>query len=537
MITLMFDFERNVFYTISSFQEKDIIKGQGFYWNPQRYRWETDSIDKARSLSLLPDVTLDRSVEEGIKRIEELRHRYYNLSMKVNSNISVPIPEELKEKGYSYYQHQLAGIEYMLEKKNVLVADKMRLGKTIETIGYINITHPSRILIVAPNIAVYTTWYKELEKWLVNGYKISIVDGSPPVAEDNSILIMHYEQLLKYENELLMQRWDLIILDESHFIKNIKAKRTKVALKLRSRAQNRICLTGTPIINRVTELFPQLKFIGSDIASSWKDFADKYVVFNQFGWAVGSKNLDELNYRLRSTCMIRRTEEDVEDMPDRVRQLIVIPSDMISRDVMEENRKFSKYIQTYLEEGKDKLFQKLNIDGYTPSYFFQEISRIRHDTARSKVPFIVEAIKNTLEDEDKVVVFAYHHDVIEAIAREFPNSAVVYGEVPQKERDELINKFQTDPNCRVFIGSLRVASFSINLSVSSICIFGEIDWTPSGISQPEDRLAVMGKRNIVGSQFILVENTIDYMIASKIIQKDKLIYETLKGGEILAEVQ
>jgi len=537
LITIMFDFERNVFYTISSFEEKDVIKGQGFYWNPQRYRWETDSIDKVRRLSSLPNVITDSSVEEGTKKIEELRNKSYKASMKINSNISVPMPKELQDKGYYYYQHQLAGIEYMLEKKNVLLADKMRLGKTIETIGYINVTHPSRILIVAPNIAVYTTWYKELKKWLVHNYKISIVNGSPPVAEDNSILIMHYEQLIKYENQLLMQRWDLIILDESHFIKNIKAKRTKVALKLRTRAKNRICLTGTPIINRVTELYPQLKFIGSDIASSWKEFADKYVVFNQFGWPVGSKNLDDLNYRLRSTCMLRRTEEDVEDMPERVRQLIVIPSNMISKDVIEENRKFSKYIQTYLEEGKDKLFEKLNIDGYTPSYFFQEISRIRHDTARSKVPFIVEAIKNALENEDKVVVFAYHHDVIEAIAREFPNSAVVYGDVPQKERDEMINKFQNDQNCRVFIGSLKVASFSINLSVSSICIFGEIDWTPSGISQPEDRLVVIGKKNIVGSQFILVENTIDYMIASKIIQKNKLIYETLKGGDILAQIQ
>ena len=224
--------------------------------------------------------------------------------------------------------------------------------------------------------------------------------------------------------------------------------------------------------------------------------------------------------------MIRREKKDVLlELPDKLRQVITLPTDVLSETDREESRK----IVNYLSESWDIATQKL-----TKSEFdFEEISKIRHKQSVKKIPYVLEHLENVLENEDKIVVFAHHHDVIDAIYEKFKNISVVgTGNETLKERDEAVTRFQNDPNVKLFIGSIQAMGVGITLTSASTVIFAEIEWRPGDLSQAEDRLHRIGQKSTVLVQYLVVNDSIDSYMINKILEKMGIIEQITDAAKV-----
>ena len=510
-----------------TYENKDVIKASGFRWDPNVKKWQTTDIKVVEKLlTSMDNVFLSNEAKEEIlnqrKKAEELLEK----SSAVDSTINIPSPTGLK-----YMPFQKAGIEFINRQKNVLVADEMGLGKTIQAIGYINLNPAIKTVLVICPASLKINWKQEMEKWLVNNYTISIPNGKFTMTD---IVIVNYESVKKYFDILKSRMWDLMILDESHYIKNYKAQRTKfitgfvqnkIPVKgLKDYARQKILLTGTPIMNRPDELITQLKVLGNELGRNPFAFMQRYAETNNWGAVVGAKNLNELQEKLRTSCMIRREKKDVlVDLPDKIRQVITLPSDILS-DIKKNNE-----LINYLAENWDVATGKLTAN--TPD--FEEISRVRHGQSIAKIPYVLKHLENILENEDKVVVFAHHHDVLNAIYEKFKNVAVLAtGEQSLKERNNAVNEFQNNPNIKLFIGSTMAMGVGITLTASSTIIFAELEWRPGDLTQAEDRLHRIGQKNTVLVQYLVVDKSIDAYMIYKIIGKTDVIEQVTDVNKI-----
>ena len=225
-----------------------VLKEAGFKWNPTNRRWETTDEKAVEKLiqilhnmyeenQIPPEKRYDiitSSVREEIERRKEKMQETLQKSLSSTSNIEVPSPSGLK-----YLPFQKAGIDFINQQKNVLVADEMGLGKTIQAIGYINLSDVKSVLVICP-ASLKINWKQELEKWLVRPFKVDILNGDG-IAD---ITITNYESVKKYFSELTSRNWDLLVLDESHYIKNYKAQRTKYITGFYQDKNNKVWIKG-----------------------------------------------------------------------------------------------------------------------------------------------------------------------------------------------------------------------------------------------------------------------------------------------------
>jgi len=529
-----YDFENKCFYFVSTYEEKDILKSNGFYWDPTKKRWYTK--DHTKIINFIQNnvgLNVDNSVYEEINRWYERRkeNMELNLDLKIESDFNIPLPENL-----NLYPFQKIAVKFITKNKNVLIADEMGLGKTVEVLAYINTDENIKnVLIVCP-ASLKLNWEREAKRWLVRHFDISIFDGDNSKIAD--FVIVNYEMLVKYLPLFKTKVWDLLILDESQYIKNFKAKRTKAIIGfkdngkmvkgLKDYAKQKILLTGTPILNYPHELYTQLKVLNHPLAQSYKKFREEYIVYDpQFNTPIGGKNIEELQRELRSSCMLRREKKDVlKELPAKIRQVLLLPETILSKEELEENKRGIELIKTYWDENLNQLHSSSIIP-------FEEISSIRHKTVLKKLPYVFEIIENALESEDKIVVFAHHHDVINNIYEKFKDIAVkATGEENTAERDRAVYEFQNNPNIRIFIGSIQAMGLGITLTASSLAIFVEIEWRPADLVQAEDRLHRIGQENVVHIQYVLVNDSIEAFMMEKISVKMEISKRLLDSNYI-----
>lgn len=531
----------------SSYDERAIPKKAKFRWDPSKKHWWTDDPKKACRLREYADKSTIFVIDSLLASEKES----IEASKKTASDISIPAPE-----GQEYLPFQKAGIEYALNRPNVLIGDDMGLGKTIQAIGIINAdTSIEKVLIICP-ATLRLNWKQELEKWLIRPLSIKVVENGKDSYSNAQIAIINYDLLKKYRENIRAQNWDIMIVDECHFIKNPKANRTKEILGNYNpplepiSAKRKIFITGTPIVNRPIEMFPILRATG--IFQSWKYYVTRYCNGHKtrWGWDVsGASNLDELQDILRSKIMVRRLKKDVlTELPLKRRQVIEIPANGCAKQVKEEKKVYEKHqgkitaLQTAVELAKASDNEEDYNEAITSLktaqlLAFTEISKKRHETALAKIPVIIEYLKNAT-DGQKIICFAHHKDVIAAIANEFAETCVTLtGDTSMENRQAAVDRFQKDPNCTLFIGSITAAGVGITLTASSNVIFAELDWVPGNITQAEDRAHRIGQQNSVLIQHLVLEGSIDANMAKQLIEKQKIIDRALDTDHPTKEIE
>ena len=481
-----------------------------------------------------------------------------DIAEKIGAKIEAPtlalVPASLgAPDGLEYLPYQRAGIEHMRTRINVLLADEMGLGKTIQAIGLINAKPEiKKVLIVCP-ASLKLNWKSELMKWSTRPFLLQVIDsGSELLLPEAGIVILNYEQVGKHRNSIMRQQWDLLICDESHYLKNSKSQRTQNIVGRWDddpskrlypiKAAQRLFMTGTPVLNRPKELWTTVRALDRQgLGEDWHHFHVRYCAGykDSFGWQIdGASNLDELNDRLRRSIMLRRKKADVlTELPPKRRQIIMLePTTNAARQALKNEQELLA-IESELSALRAEV-EALSVNQADARYkaavqkmnafegvAFSDTSRVRHQTALAKLPMVMDYLVNVLDNEGKIVVFAHHHDVIDGIAGGLAEFGVLTydGRTDMKLRHEIVQRFQTDPKIRVVIGSIGAMGTGVTLTAASYVAFAELDWVPGNLNQAEDRLHRIGQTESILVQHLMLDGSFDGRMAKTIVHKQHVI--------------
>lgn len=525
---------------ISSFSEKDTLKSAGFRWDTEAKRWFTNVPAVAMKFREQADPVAVEKLEIVAETIAK------SWSSKTEDGVEIPAPE-----GKSYFPYQHAGIAFACNRESTFIGDEMGLGKTIQAIGVINATNPKTVLIVCP-ATLKLNWQKELTRWLVSPYRITVLNSKDAFPEAPQIVIMNYDIAQKFENYLRAIKWDVLIFDEAHYLKNPKAQRTQALLGSGKKnpgvaAVRKIVMTGTPITNRPIEIYPLASYLWPGVFNNYFHFAKRYCAAYNDGWGwdiSGASNLDELQDLLRSSGMIRRLKADVlTELPPKTRQVVVLPSDSIGALIKKEAAQIKQHegeikrlkaaVRAAKAQKDESAYREAvgRLKG-AHNIAFTEMAAIRKELAIAKIPFAIEYIQNIIDEGEKVVVMAHHREVVDQLQAEFGLAAVkLYGGMPEAEKSANVDRFQADPSCKVFIGSIRAAGVGITLTASQKMLFAELDWTPANMLQAEDRIHRIGQTGNALIQQLVFDGSLDAKMADTLIRKMEIIEQALDKSD------
>ncbi|MFP4047897.1 MAG: DEAD/DEAH box helicase, partial [Bacteroidales bacterium] len=415
---------------------------------------------------------------------------------------------------------------------------------TIQSIGYMEL-HPELrpVVVICPKL-VKEKWAREIRKWMSDPGKIAILEGKTPYQIDADIYIINYDILpndyetgndgkkreIKYSgwvDHLADKNIEILITDECHYYKSNKAKRTKAVKKLAKASPKMIALSGTAIENRPVEIYNPVNLINPNLFPNFMHFGKKYCngKHNGFGWDFnGSSNISELHQILTESVMIRRKKKDVlKDLPDKIYSYI--PLDIANKqEYMQAQANFIDYVRA--NKGEKHAAKAEAAETLT------RIEALKQLAANGKIDQVKEWIKDFLEGSDeKLVVFAVHRAVIDEIVKEFPDITVkVDGST--NNREAAFQTFQTDQNCRLFVGNIKAAGVGMELTASSNVAVVELPWTPGALDQAIDRLHRIGQKDAVTVHYLLAQETIEEDIAQLIDKKREIISQALDGIEV-----
>ena len=491
--------------------------------------------------------------------VQAARIQSFSDSRATDTTIELPRPE-----GLNYMPFQKAGIVYALRcfghkvpgiepfphaGGGCLIGDDMGLGKSVQACGVINADPNIQRVLFVTTKSMTMTIYRELRKWLVR--KLSIGIGDSQHFPSTDIVVINYHGLLKHKKRLEFF-WDLVVCDEVQNIANRKNLISRVVIGYRPTraekdkgmeptsgipAKRRLALTGTPISNRHEELWSVLNFCDPEKFKSFWSFASEFCGTSA---AIGnydtkqSVNGDRLNKMLRENLMIRRLKKDVLlDLPPKTRVIIDLPTDGCEAVLLKERTLWGnvgEFIKTAISQaGEGMTFeQAVGKIGKVAAVPFHEISALRHETALAKVPASIEQIREELESTSKIIVFAWHRDCLEALAKAFPGRYVmVHGGTAPHERDRAVQAFQKEEWAELFFGTLAACGEGLTLTAASTVIMHESDWVPGRMNQAESRAHRIGQRDNVLVKYLTLPGSIDARVLPIIIAKQELIDKAL----------
>lgn len=456
------------------------------------------------------------------------------------------LPFEIPTK-LSLYPYQRKGTAYSMQKKRVIIGDKMGLGKTAQAIATLvgadiqgNESFPA--LVICP-ASLKINWQREFAKWS-NKKAILLSDSirstwpyylSSKMAD---IVIINFESLKKYfveqisrnkegkftlRNIVFSDRIKLfksIIIDESHRCKNNQAQQTKFVKGICVGKEYILALTGTPIINKPKDLLSQLGIINrlADMGG-YSYFMSRYCSGDS-----EASNLKELNYKLATTCFFSRDKKEVlTDLPDKTRQIVYCEID---------NRK------EYDEAEADLINYLIKWKGATDEQVAKSmrgevmvrINILKNISARGKLNDVFDFIDDTLESGEKLVVFGHLREVLDKVANRYSKTSIkISGDVPMSQRQANVDRFQNDDTCNLAACSIKAAGVGLTLTAASQVGFIEQWWTAADHDQCEDRCHRIGQKDNVTATYFLGRNTIDEYI-NQIVESKRGISKAITGS-------
>ena len=425
-------------------------------------------------------------------------------------------------------EFQVKGIEFLeAQKGRALLGDDMGLGKTIQVLGYLAL-HPelSPIIIVCPSSAKYE-WQSQIENHTKN-LSCEILNGRKPYPVKERISVINYDILPYWEAYLLTLKPQALILDECHYVKNQRVKRTEASRRISKVCQVIIPLSGTPIINRPSEFFPVLNMIRPSEFGSFWNYAFRYCApkraFRGQGWDFsGSQRPEELHRRVSPFMIRRRKEEVLKELPPK--QRIPIQIDLSNRkEYLLARDEFLTWYRA--EKGAEKA------ESAEKAEAFVKLGQLRQVAAQGKLKAAKEWIQDYLDSTDgKIVVFAYHRAIFENLVEEYKKICACGGGAGEARHEE-VKRFQTDPKCRVFIGSIKADKEAITLTAANTVVFIEQGWTPGEHDQAEDRINRIGQQaDSITAYYFLGKDSIDEYLWDLIEKKREIITKILDGEE------
>ena len=415
--------------------------------------------------------------------------------------------------------HQREAIQKLLENKKFILADDMGLGKTTSSIVAALESSAKKILIICP-ATLKINWKREIENY--SDRSIFIAEGKQFSLEHDFVIINYdiiknfHDTKKKDESQILGANFDLVVIDEAHYIKNAQAQRTKLINDLVKKIDRLWLLTGTPMTSRPIDYYNLLSLIDSPVAKNWMAYVIRYCQGYQFKvgsrkvWNVmGASNLEELRDRT-SGLTLRRLKEDVLDLPEKIITPIYLR--LKSKEYEEVMGEYYNWYEKNPEESKSLTVQ------------FTKLTKVRQIIANEKITQTIELAENILEQDKKVIIFCNFTESLNKIVEHFGKSAVkVDGSMSKVERQHSVDEFQDNPKVKVFVGNIKAAGVGLTLTSAEAVIMNDLSFLPSDHSQAEDRAYRYGQKNNVLVYYPIFENTIEGIIYDILNAKKQVI--------------
>jgi superfamily II DNA or RNA helicase len=443
--------------------------------------------------------------------------------------------------------YQLDGIAFAAGAGRAVLADDMGLGKTIQAIGVTELLAQEaslkKVLVICP-ASLKSQWRNEVQRFVDRD--VQLIAGQTAGRADQyrnncMFTVCNYEQVLKDIQAIEQVPWDLIILDEGQRIKNWEAKTSRVVKGLRSRFA--LVLSGTPLENRLDELYSVVQFIDDRRLGPGFRFFNQHRIVDEKGHVLGYRNLDVLRERLRP-ILLRRTREQVRlEVPERTTEIIRIPP------TEEQKALHDTHMQTVATIVAKKFLTEMDLLRLRMSLMmcrmaadgtFLVTKSKDEPNFSSKLDRLAGLFDDIAAEPDrKVVLFSEWTTMLDLIEPLLTQRELAFvrldGSVPQKHRQELVNTFQTDPNCRLFL-TTNAGSVGLNLQAANTVINVDLPWNPAVLEQRIGRAHRMGQTQPVQVFVLVTEQTLEENLLATLSAKKELALAALDPSSEVTEV-
>lgn len=431
------------------------------------------------------------------------------------------------------YDYQWEGIMFGVKKKRVLIGDEPGLGKTLQSIGIVNIGDAYPCLVICP-ASLKINWKREFEKF--TDKKALVLDNStrttwPYLLQMGmyQVAIVNYESLRKYfvwdirtNGTFRLKdvvfcpeicRFRSVIIDESHRVKDPSAQQTIFTKGITTQKPYIVLLSGTPVVNRPHDLVSQLS-----IMERLCQFGGKSKFLSDYG--DKDSDLSELSRQLYERCMIRREKKSVlTDLPDKTRVDLYV--DISNRDEYEvAENDLRRYLEEYTECTDADIRRKMRMKALV------KFMTLRSLSAKGKVKQAVDFINTHLANDKPLVVFCSYHEIVDALKKQFPKAVTITGRDSLVEKQAAVDSFQAG-HSKLAICSIKAAGVGLTLTASSSVAFVEFPWTYADCCQCEDRCHRIGQKENVTCYYLLGEHTIDHKLYQIIYEKKSIANQIL----------
>jgi hypothetical protein len=417
---------------------------------------------------------------------------------------------------------QWAGVRYALDARRTFIADEQGLGKTVEALAALEADRAFPAIVVCP-ASLKLNWEREARRWLAHR-SVAVIEGRVAAAPTAEITILNYEIVGAHREALARIGPRALVIDESHYVKNPKAKRTQAVRRLAAAIAPdglRLALSGTPVLNHAEELVSQLRVIGR-----LEDFGSGAQFARRFR---GELSEERLHWHLRRRCFVRRSKAEVLPQLPAKRQ-VVVPVALSNES---EYRLAEEDVIAWLRSQPLDL-RELNarIAATLRAERLAQLGALQRLAARGKLAAALSWIDDFLQSGEPLVVFARHVEVQEAVLVRFPGAAHLLGRDSIAARDATVAAFQDPGGPQLLVGATRVAAQGITLTRASNVAFLELEWTPAMHDQAEDRCHRIGQHDAVTAWYLLAADTIDETMAALIQHKRGIVAAVTDGRRL-----
>jgi SNF2 family DNA or RNA helicase len=455
------------------------------------------------------------------------------------------------------HPHQAEHVPWLLERCHGMLAWDMGVGKTATLIRAWELSQKGPLLVFCLNTAK-ENWRREIENFALDqDWRPRVVVAGTfakvgRAAKTADVVIVNYEKVLTIDWPpfLRSRKWGVLVLDEAHKLKNPEAQTTKAIYgKPKSHAPSIIdsaeyiwLATGTPMPNHPGELYshsvalwPECIQYKDRTMNRW-EFETTYCETEQtqFGLKIiGGRNLKQLRESLMPVVSVLK--RNILKLPPLNISTWALSGDQGTKKIMIPGMlgTLEKRYGTFRDIDK---FDSKTLDAYLECIksALEPLPTVRRETAQLKAVFVAALVAEEIEagHGEKTVIFAIHREAIRTLEESFKKfgigTAVIHGDVPERFRQSIIDRFQNDPSCKIFIGQLNVAGSSINLQSAAKVIFVEMSWTPGDNEQAMGRVYRMGQTQPVFVRFVYLPDSVDEAVTRANRRKMAIISEVFK---------
>ncbi|HYT92005.1 MAG TPA: DEAD/DEAH box helicase [Gemmataceae bacterium] len=435
------------------------------------------------------------------------------------------------------YPYQLRGALFAAYRGRCILGDDMGLGKTVQTLAAAELMARERgverVLVVAPSSVKYQ-WESEIRKFTER--PVQVIDGGSKArraqyAQPTFYRLTNYEQVLRDLNELNAWHPDLIVLDEAQRIKNWEAKVSRAVKKLRSRYA--VVLTGTPLENKLEELYSIVQFVDDRRLGPAFQFLHEHRVLDETGKVVAYRNLERIREKLEPILLRRTRAEVLSQLPERTDNTVYVElADAQRGPYADQQATLARLVaKKYLSEVDRRriLCCIANMRMLCDSTFLYD----KQTNVSPKLEELAEVLRElVVEGPHKVVVFSQWElmlrkaaEVIDGLQAGY---VMLHGGVPGKNRRELLERFRDDPACRVFL-STDAGGTGLNLQAADTVINLDVPWNPAVLEQRIARVHRMGQHRPVQVINLITRESIEERVLRTLRMKKTLFDGVFTG--------